>query len=710
MSYLHKIGFVLLLCTLWFSSIGQNKTTRFKVFVAEGDSAQANGNYYGAHISYKNALLLKEDNDIAWKCAEVCRGYQNYPAAENFYKLVISTDSTIYPMAKFWYAEMLKYQGKYKEAAAAFDIYYKLNADDKKSYYVKKALHEVETCEALVIKMIDTVKQSDVQRIPDKSINTEFSELSIFQTKDSILFFSTTRPTKKDTNVYWTNIFQAEYLDSAWRKAKPISKEVNSPNANVANLSFSKDQTVAYFNKCEYKGTYTCAIYQADYANGQFSNVKALPAHIKKLKTTSTQPRITVVGNKEYLLFSSDRPGGKGQLDLWFAERNADGTFGQPQNMGANVNTIGNDITPFYDSRDSILYFSSEMHNSIGGFDIFMSKGDLVTNSWAKPLNAGIPINSSHNDLYYSFGMDSVNAYFTSNRRESIRFADEAFGNDIYKYDKTDRAKQIAMDIVPFNLYFDNDMPNPKSRDTVTTMAYDEAVLQYLAQKEEYINIYAKKSAKELRDYNEDIIETVFEEEIRLGWEKIYMFAKLMEVIMSNGQDIVITFKGYTSPLATSEYNNDLAKRRISCAKNFFLSYKDGMFMKYLDNEPKSGKGSLRFNEVAIGKVMLENTFTKGGQVVNMKELEDYYDKRKSVYSPGAIMMRKIEILAVNFDEQEELDLEIKKEIETTKWDDSAPAEETDKDAGGGFQSFDSDDDSEELEVVPDAVPNTGNQ
>ncbi len=706
MSFISKTGFVLLLCTLWFSSIGQNKATRFKVFVAEGDSAQAIGNYYGAHISYKNALLLKEDKDVAWKCAEVCRNYQNYPAAENFYKLVIATDSVTYPMSKYWYAEMLKYQGKYKEASAAFQIYYTLNEKDKKSYYVKKSKHEIENCAQLAVKMVDSVKKIDVQRIPDKTINTEFSELSIFQTKDSVLYFSGTRPTKKDTNVYWTNIYQAQYLDSAWRKAKPLPKEINSPNANVANLSFSKDQTVAYFNKCEYKGTYLCSIYEADFKDGVFSNVKALPAHINKEKTTSTQPRITVVGDKEYLLFASDRPGGKGQLDLWFAERNPDGTFGQPKVVGGSVNTIGNDITPFYDSRDSILYFSSEMHNSIGGFDIFMSKGDFITNKWAEPLNAGVPVNSSHNDLYYSFGMDSVNAYFTSNRRESIRFADEAFGNDIYKYDKTDRAKQIALDIVPFNLYFDNDMPNPKSRDTVTDVAYDEAVQAYMAQKEEYINIYAKKSPRELQDYHEQIIETVFDEEIRLGWEKIYMFAKLMEVIMSNGQDIVITFKGYTSPLATSEYNNDLAKRRISCAKNFFLSYKNGLFLKYLDNEPKSGKGSLRFNEVAIGKVMLENTMTKGGQVVNMKELEDYYDKRKSVYSPGAIMMRKIEILAVNFDEQEQLDMEIKKEIETTKWKDSAPATETNENSGGGFESFESE---EEIEVVPEAVPNTGN-
>jgi len=78
--------------------------------------------------------------------------------------------------------------------------------------------------------------------------------------------------------------------------------------------------------------------------------------------------------------------------------------------------------------------------------------------------------------------------------------------------------------------------------------------------------------------------------------------------------------------------------------------------------------------------------------------VEDVYDKRKSVYSPGAIMMRKIEILAVNFDEQEELDKEIQQEIETTKRDDSVPddqsAEGTDSD--GGFQSFDDDEDGDD--------------
>jgi len=497
--------------------------------------------------------------------------------------------------------------------------------------------------------------------------------------------------------VYWTNIYTAGYKDSAWRDSKPLPKVINSPKANVANLTFSRDNKTAYFNKCEYKGAYTCAIYEAKYDNGTFSDVEKLPAHINKSKYTATQPRITVVGDHEYLLFASDRPGGKGLLDVWFATRNADGTFSQPKNCGSKINTIGNDITPFYDSRDSILYFSSEMHNSIGGFDIFMSKGDFITNQWSKPWNAGYPINSSHNDLYFNFGMDSVNAYFTSNRVESIRFAEDAFGNDIYKYDKVDRAKEIALDIVPFNLYFDNDQPNPRTQDTTTKVTYDEAVTEYLMRKGEYIEKYAKKSKKELREYHEAVLETVFEEEIRLGWEKIYMFAKLMEVIMANGEDIVVTFKGYTSPLATSDYNNKLAKRRIVCAKNFFLTYKDSLFTAYLNNEPKSGKGSLRFNEVPIGEVMLENTMTKDGKVINMEELEDVYDKRKSVYSPGAIMMRKIEILAVKFDEQEELDKLIEEEIATTKRDDSKETEKADEQEtkpdgdGGGFDSFEDD-------------------
>jgi tetratricopeptide (TPR) repeat protein len=673
----------------------QNKVTRFKVFVAEGDSAQALGNFYGAHVSYRNALQLKEDADVAWKCAEVCRGYQNYPAAENYYRLVIVQDSAKYPMAKFWYGEMLKHQAKYAEAAKAFKEFYESSAKDKKNFHHQKALHEINVCSALAGNMVDSVKNINIIRIEDKTINTEYSELSIFQSKDSILYFSATRPTKRDTNSYWTQIYSASFTDGGWKNAQPLPKEINAANANVANLSFSKDKKTAFFNKCEYKGEYTCAIYQADHEDGKFTNTKALPAHINRSGYTSTQPRITVIGNSEYLLFASNRPGGKGQLDIWFAQRNDDGSFMQPKSIGGAVNTIGNEITPFYDSRDSILYFSSEMHHSIGGFDIFKSKGDFVTNKWTKPENVGVPVNSPHNDLYYNYGMDSVNAYFTSNRKESIRFVEEAYGNDIYRYDMTDRAKLIALDIVPFNLYFDNDQPNPRTRDTTTTVKYDESVLDYLARKEEYIKEYAHKSPRELREYNEAIMETVFEEEIRLGWEKIYMFAKIMEVIMANGQDIVVTFKGYTSPLATSEYNENLAKRRIVCAKNFFLAYKDSLFLKYLDNEPKSGKGSLRFNEVPIGKVMLDNTLMKDGSIVNMKELEDVHDKRKSVYSPGAILMRKIEILAVNFDEQDELEKQIQLEIETRRWDDNAaqPAQQE-----GGFGQFGSDDDDEDEE------------
>ena len=94
----------------------------------------------------------------------------------------------------------------------------------------------------------------------------------------------------------------------------------------------------------------------------------------------------------------------------------------------------------------------------------------------------------------------------------------------------------------------------------------------------------------------------------------MFLFATLLEVILRDGQDIVITFKGYTSPLGDVGYNEKLAKRRISCVQNFFDTFDDNAFSQYLQNEPKTKKGSLKYNQVAIGETVAENLFTVNGQ------------------------------------------------------------------------------------------------
>jgi len=663
MKLIYYVSAIALFVTVTISkSFSQDK---FKVYEAAGDTAVNHGNYYGAHQSYKLALDIKEDLDVAWKAAEVCRQYQNYPKAENFYRLVLSKDSSKYPQAYYWYAEMLKFQGKYKLAARAFKEYYKVHKNDR-DYLCKKAKVEQKICSQSVYE-VDSMKDIRVQLLND-NINTDNSELSSYIFQDSVLYFSSTRPTPGDSNSYFCKIYKSSFVNKDWGQAVELNKTINEPMTHVNNITFTKDWKTAYFSKCYLASKFVCNIYQADYVNKAFTNVKRLPDVINKVGFTSTQPHLAVTPQGEFLFFSSDRPGGKGGKDIWYSKRNLkDGTFANPKNCGSGVNTLGDEITPFYDARDSVLYFSSEWHNSLGGFDIFKSKGNLNSGKWENAVNMGKPVNSSYNDMYFVYGKDSVHAYFTSNRPESHKFVDQAYGNDIYTYEMVEKAIDKIKDLVPLTLYFENDQPNPRSQDTVTTSSFENLVKDYINQKDLYLKQNGKGGNDDVDKYNCRVIETLFSENIQKGWTDLYLFASLLEIILHDGQDIVITFKGYTSPLAETKYNEKLAKRRISCIQNYFDSYNDGAFAQYLKNAPKTKKGSIKYNQVPIGETIPENLMTVNGQATNMDELESRKNVKKSVYSPAAALQRKIEILAIEIDKEKQQQEEIDQEVKTTK-------------------------------------------
>jgi hypothetical protein len=120
---------------------------------------------------------------------------------------------------------------------------------------------------------------------------------------------------------------------------------------------------------------------------------------------------------KEILYFASNRTGGRGGMDLWYVERPLSATgnvFASPINLGPNINTMGDEMTPYFSAGEGTLYFSSNGQTSIGGFDIFTSKGDLST--WAPADNLGLPYNSPADDYYYIKHNDGEGGFLVSNR------------------------------------------------------------------------------------------------------------------------------------------------------------------------------------------------------------------------------------------------------------------------------------------------------
>lgn len=120
------------------------------------------------------------------------------------------------------------------------------------------------------------------------------------------------------------------------------------------------------------------------------------------------------------------------------------------------------------------------------------------------------------------------------------------------------------------------------------------------------------------------------------GMDGLKQFSDLLEKVLVSGETVKITMKGYCSPLASTDYNVALARRRISSLRNYFNETKKGLFVKYINNTAMKG-GKIIFEDVDVG------------ELPKSKVSDDVKDKRNAIYSPFAASERKIQIIAVSY-------------------------------------------------------------
>jgi hypothetical protein len=130
--------------------------------------------------------------------------------------------------------------------------------------------------------------------------------------------------------------------------------------------------------------------------------------------------------DNDIVFFSSNRLGGYGGKDLYYVKKLPDGNWGIPRNLGAEVNTEYNEDAPFVDALGNTLYFSSEGHTNMGGYDIFKAHFD-EKGYFDAPLNLGSPINTVNDDVFFVLNPDSSVGYMSSERHGGYG------GQDIYR-------------------------------------------------------------------------------------------------------------------------------------------------------------------------------------------------------------------------------------------------------------------------------------
>lgn len=646
----HTLFFVI--CFFIGTSLFSQNT---KQLLKLGAEAMSKKDYSSAAQYYNQVILIdssKIENQILF--ADASRlNFDNHAALHWYQKIYKKDNGKIYKEVPFYIATLLKTNGKYKEAKKYFDKYYKKqrNSKDKeKQRLALKAKQEVDACDIAQVLIKNPV---DVKVLHlDSAVNSKVSEYAPFE-YDSLLYFSSLRDQSKTdaAGVGFNKLYTAKKSakkENKFLKAKELDSLFNKSNIHNANTSFNSDFTKVFVSRCGAinASQYRCEIYVSDFKEGHWTELQRLPSPINVSGSNTTQACLSEINGKAVLFFSSDRSAGEGAMDIWYAFMNDDGTFEIPINAGKKVNTIEDDITPWFVKENKTLYFSSTWHKGLGNFDIFAS--EFKDNAFTEPQNMGYPINSSYNDIYYSVNSKKDRAYISSNRLGSYFEDKPSCCNDIYSFPispLTEPPKPIDTTallinqmkvLVPLTLYFHNDEPEPKTKVIVTKKNYKKTYEDYTILKSKYLIEYPKGLEGEAKDYAINRVENFFEDSVDAGMQDLDKFALLLDQVLQRGEKVKITMKGYCSPLASTDYNVNLAKRRISSLRNYFMEYENGKFVKYVDNTNEA-EGRIEFFNEDIGELPIS------------KVSDDVKDVRNSVYSPYAAAERKIQIIAISY-------------------------------------------------------------
>ena len=365
----------------------------------------------------------------------------DFEKAVQSYEKLYQLQSELAPEYFYRYAQSLKAIGKEKEAATILAKFENKSSDDSRSKRLKNNTDYLEDIKANV----------GIYTIENAGINSKYSDYGS-TIVDNKLIFTSARDTggvgqRKHawTGEHFTNLYAAG-VNGELIPSNPVRYDANvNSKFHEATPVFTKDGNTMYFTRNNYldgkKGkdankVTLLKIYKATLVNNRWTNVTELPFNSNNFSTA--HPALSP--DEQTLYFASDRPGTIGQSDLYKVAINSNGTYGEPINLGAEINTEGRETFPFV-TKDNQLYFASDGHPGLGGLDVFTTK---INNdgSFGEVENDGAEVNSPKDDFGYYRDSEINKGFFSSNRDGGLG------SDDIYRFTSKDKCKQILKGIV----------------------------------------------------------------------------------------------------------------------------------------------------------------------------------------------------------------------------------------------------------------------
>jgi outer membrane protein OmpA-like peptidoglycan-associated protein len=384
-----------------------------------------------------------------------------------------------------------------------------------------------------------------------------------------------------------------------WELAINIGPPINS-ELNEGAPSLSADGRMIFFTACGREGGLgSCDIYFAERTGNRWGEPVNLGAPVN---TASWEAQPSISPDGKTLYFSSNRRGGEGKMDIWYSQLGTDGRWGNPVNIGDVINTEGNEMSPFIHVDNQTLYFSSDGHIGMGGYDLFVTRKDEHGN-WSEPENMGYPLNTHFDEIGLIVNARGDKGYFSSDRMSGeVR--------DLYSFDLHPDSRPLEVSYMKGTVYDADSRQRLQASFELIDLSTAETVLNSysdsrngeflvpIATGRDYALNVSKKgylfysdnfSLKGFSHQTDPYLKDIPLHKIRTGEktilrniffafdsyelkpESIVELEKLSEFMHQN-PDLRIRINGHTDNVGEPEYNMELSSRRAESVASYLIS------------------------------------------------------------------------------------------------------------------------------------------
>lgn len=497
-----------------------NKGRFDKAHKIYGRALQADSNNLEASLYYGIGLL--ESNE-KWK-------------ALSYIKKAYLNDPKINDQIELYMGMAYQYQGDYgkslnhlNKARSTFRNY---NRDEK----IEIDLRITQCKKALELK-----QGSPVYLVNNlgPAVNSSFSEFApVVDPKQEKLIFSSDRIEKRKKSDRFTDIYSADKEDEEVKSAGKITSGLNTKYDDMI-MAISDDGKQVFLYSYKNNGD----IYTSSITDGKWSKPVTIGENVNTADFFEGSACLSKDGT--VLFFTSDRPGGFGGLDIYMSQLQENGKWGKPKNLGPKVNTGMNEESPSVSPEGKVLFFSTEGHEGIGGFDVFYTLQEENSKNWSTPVNMGLSVNTPEDDINFMVSNNGDYAYFSTTRPDTYG------AEDIYK--------------VILN-------PENSSGETLIASLYPEKTAREKTTDKKEVLTSQTQTAR-ISDFKDKLLRNVYFEidQADLSEDALKQLKTIAKYMKSN-KDLKLELAGHTDDTGSHAYNLQLSEKRAEAVYTYLVS------------------------------------------------------------------------------------------------------------------------------------------